>query len=900
MAFGAVRGTLSGNNTSPTTGINATGSVAVTKGDLICVSYALRTTGAVTITDNLGNGYHQLPQTDSVGNSPPRAFWAYANANGTLTTATSSHATTTGDAAFAVAVFEGPFDPWTLDQKELPSAADTVSPYPGANTGTLSQADELIVGFQGQGNGSAAAGNYGATSPYAVAAAASSGTGANTSSACIISHVVSSTTGEAPEVTSTVSTSSSVITASFRKARSSFVTGDCIGLFVGSSISGASGSIIVRGQATVAVGDVVVLSWGAIEASGPTLTGVSDNLGNTYTLPTGLVDGSANSCRAAWTIVTTAGELTSLTATRSSTVQTVIVAAAFKGPATALDKDITPVQVSGTTLNYPTTGTLAQASELVVGYSGDHSGRLNTAASGQLLAVESYCGNTTGGQGANIVFDLVAATTAVVISTTPHNSSLTVAGVLTFKITPGPAQGSATLVGDSALTASARLIAQTSATLSGAGAISATANLIERTSATLAGTGALAVDAQAQRPATATLSGAGALVADARRFVPASATLPGAGALSIDARAARAAAATLGGAGALTANATVVSGSVTQQASATLVGDSALTADADIAFSAAASLAGVGALSVTANIIARTSATLTGAGSLTVDTDVIALTSAVLSGASSLTIDARAARAATATLTGAGNLSVSANLIAQAGATLAGSGVLVADARRVTPATATLAGTGALIIDARRATFASATLAGSGVLVADATVVSGGVIQQASASLAGVGALSISANIIAQTSATLGGTGALIVDVDVIALTSAILSGAGSLTIDARAARAATATLSGAGALTVDARAARPATATLSGAGALSANANVIAQTSAVLAGAGALIADARASRAASATLSGAGSLSANATVIAQQPTLATRPSNLSKPPIARLSDAVWFNCADR
>jgi hypothetical protein len=435
MAFGALRGTLTGNNTSPTTGISATGSVSVTAGDLVVVSYALRVTGnTVTVQDNLGNHYTQLPSIDTVGNSPSRPFYCIVKANGTLTTVTGSHTTTTGDAAVAVSVFEGVFDGWAVD-KFTTQSADSTSPYTCANSGTLNQADEVIVGIQSQGNGGAAA-SYAATSPYTIGGTASSGTGANTTSTALNHHLVSSTTGEAPEITSSASTSGGTQTASFRKLRTSPAIGDCIGLF-GDGFRAVSGNGSLTGFCTVAVGDVVVVVWGGLISTPTNFSAASDNLGNSYTMVTGDTDAGGNGVRAAYSIVTVAGNLTTITATRAGTEASCFQAAVFKGPATALDVTVAAADIaSATPISWGATGTLAQADELIIAYSGDHAARLYTPVSPSVLAGQAFSGNAPGGgNSANIFSRLVSSTSSVTMQTNQDTAAATVGGVLTFKVT---------------------------------------------------------------------------------------------------------------------------------------------------------------------------------------------------------------------------------------------------------------------------------------------------------------------------------------------------------------------------------------------------------------------------------------------------------------------------------
>ncbi len=200
--------------TNPGTGIAATGSVSVSVGDLVFVNYAIRGAVTVTVTDNLGNTYYALAAPGS-GTGRAYGFYSIVTSAGTLTTVTGAHTSSSLDAAIIVAVFEGPFYGYPTGLDKNPSAvADSTSPFTGAQTGTLSYSDELVIGWMAQGNG-AAGGSYGANNSFTVHGDATTGTGTNTCSGAICYLKVSATTTRTPEFTNATSTSGSIGTASF-------------------------------------------------------------------------------------------------------------------------------------------------------------------------------------------------------------------------------------------------------------------------------------------------------------------------------------------------------------------------------------------------------------------------------------------------------------------------------------------------------------------------------------------------------------------------------------------------------------------------------------------------------------------------------------------------------------
>jgi hypothetical protein len=224
MAFGTPRSgsPLTNQSTSPGTGISASGSIAVSVGDLIVVFQACRSTPAgstpsATFTGGGAASAFSASYNYDAGNAAFEAFYARVTTAGTLTQIAMTHSSTTNDVALVVAVFEGPFASSPLDANPG-GATDTTSPFTCPGSGTLSQADELVLGFFAATNG-LGTGSVAAVSPATMCGEASSGTGTNTVSGHMNYNVVSSTSTAFNEFTnaSDPSSSGALGTATFKK-----------------------------------------------------------------------------------------------------------------------------------------------------------------------------------------------------------------------------------------------------------------------------------------------------------------------------------------------------------------------------------------------------------------------------------------------------------------------------------------------------------------------------------------------------------------------------------------------------------------------------------------------------------------------------------------------------------
>lgn len=147
--FGDLLGSTSAVDNALGTSIAATCSISVSVGDLIVAMLAERGNLTVTaVNDNLGNSYTAQNAGSDAGNATGRMFYSYVTVAGTLSTIT---ATTNGGgteaAVFCVAGYKGPFTNPPIDANPANLLNDGASPWTTNLTGTLAQADELIVSW---------------------------------------------------------------------------------------------------------------------------------------------------------------------------------------------------------------------------------------------------------------------------------------------------------------------------------------------------------------------------------------------------------------------------------------------------------------------------------------------------------------------------------------------------------------------------------------------------------------------------------------------------------------------------------------------------------------------------------------------------------------------------------
>lgn len=148
--FGAVSGVFkvaANSITNPTnTGVVTSGSGAVNVGDLVYVVVGEDTsTTATAVTDNLGNSYAATQAGTDAGTSTGRAFWSRVTVAGTITNIAVTATASTDNVAIVAAIFSGPFLASPLDANPTNITTDITSPFTCPATGTLAQAQELVV-----------------------------------------------------------------------------------------------------------------------------------------------------------------------------------------------------------------------------------------------------------------------------------------------------------------------------------------------------------------------------------------------------------------------------------------------------------------------------------------------------------------------------------------------------------------------------------------------------------------------------------------------------------------------------------------------------------------------------------------------------------------------------------
>lgn len=228
MAFGAPRtnSPFTNQSTNPGTGLTAPsgggGSIAVSAGDLIVVLYAMRSgnPASFSLTPSFTGGGAAdtfAALTAPGGNAGWAASYARVHTAGTLTQVAATHTSTSADAAMIVAVFEGPFALSALD-KNPNVGSDATSSFDCPLSTTLSQADELVVGFFAGANSIGT--SVAATAPATMCgqAASAAATTANSITGAMNYKVVAATTSTSNSFTnaSNPSSAGAVGTATFK------------------------------------------------------------------------------------------------------------------------------------------------------------------------------------------------------------------------------------------------------------------------------------------------------------------------------------------------------------------------------------------------------------------------------------------------------------------------------------------------------------------------------------------------------------------------------------------------------------------------------------------------------------------------------------------------------------
>lgn len=203
------------------------------------------------------------------------------------------------------------------------------------------------------------------------------------------------------------------------------------------TLVGAANSITnpidATGSVVVAVGDLV---FGVIgEQTSLTAGTVTDNLGNTYAATQAGTDAGTSTGRAYYSRVTVAGTLTAVHfAATASTDNVAVVAAVIEGPFVTSPLDANPTNITSditSPFTCPATGTLAQASEVVMAWGVATGSTVWAATSPNLLATQQA---TQSVLHTVVGYQAVAATTTVSPAfTAASNPTDAVLGTASFK-----------------------------------------------------------------------------------------------------------------------------------------------------------------------------------------------------------------------------------------------------------------------------------------------------------------------------------------------------------------------------------------------------------------------------------------------------------------------------------
>jgi hypothetical protein len=205
-AFGDSLGALSVTGTSITDPFVAAGSVVVAADDLIVAVLTEQTSLTVTsVDDNLGNTYTPTNDGSDAGAVTGRAFYSIVTAAGTLTAVNAQTTASSDNAAMVAVALKGPVS--AIDKNPANTTNDLATPYPCPATGTLAQADELIVHWA-----SGTVRFYPVSPSYLRHAVGVTGASVN-----IGAYVVAATTDQTPSFTGIESSADVLGTITFKK-----------------------------------------------------------------------------------------------------------------------------------------------------------------------------------------------------------------------------------------------------------------------------------------------------------------------------------------------------------------------------------------------------------------------------------------------------------------------------------------------------------------------------------------------------------------------------------------------------------------------------------------------------------------------------------------------------------
>jgi hypothetical protein len=394
---------------------------------------------------------------------------------------------------------------------------------------------------------------------------------------------------------------------------------------------------VCSGSVSVSIGDLIVGICG--QQTNLTVTACADNLGNTYTAQNAGTDPGSPTARVYYSVATVAGTLTAVNfTTTGSTNDWAGLAMVIEGPVGSIDANIANTTTDVTSpFTCPSSGTLASANEIVIGWGAANQSTVWAATSPNLLA-----GNTNNSTNVKVAlgYQLVTATTAVSPAfTAGANPTTCILGTFTFR---APRLLTAAFAGDSTLTFFPEVQ--------------------RRAAASFAGDSTLTFFPEVQRRAETTFAGEGSMVADATITTSAtehqgSSDFVGAGALNAVLTKVVADTTTFAGVGSMVADATFLAGE--EQGSAAFEGVGALVAAASVRTTGTAVFAGTGALTSALAKIAADTTAFAGVGSFVADASVrssVATAEADFAGAGSLTAFASVVMPASANFAGTGGL----------------------------------------------------------------------------------------------------------------------------------------------------------------------------------------------------------------------------------------------------
>jgi hypothetical protein len=211
VAFGGLKGTLTGNGASIGASNSIAGTVAVAIGDLVFAVLGQQTNlTATTASDNLGNVYTATNAGTDAGATTGRAYYARVTVAGTLTSVAVAATSSANNWAGFAAVIEGPFVISPVDQNIANATTDITSPFTCPATGTLNQAGEVIICWATPDTSA----TWAASSPNLLAGQATSAT---LIKAIIGYQAVTATTTVSPEFTASNPTVTVLGTTTFKR-----------------------------------------------------------------------------------------------------------------------------------------------------------------------------------------------------------------------------------------------------------------------------------------------------------------------------------------------------------------------------------------------------------------------------------------------------------------------------------------------------------------------------------------------------------------------------------------------------------------------------------------------------------------------------------------------------------